>query len=279
MTHSSSFYCSVFSYIESSDGVLIILFRVLGVANAYCFLWFLQCRWLLLWHKLFLFVNMQCRCNIEAFVAEICTRKKSYKKGHSKFRNRFHGVSFPFKWAMFWWVNKFFTTGFLLKKKQEHMWHILSEETSDDDDICSEACPRKFKTVVPRNQCIEVICNCSFKLFCLKWYKITVAQKLWKPIVLWEYGIVTDAVKQCLVVSWNSADLFYGWDYVNYRINNENDKYWLADNPCIEDDFKWIMRLGLSAISRQELEPLFNNLFTTFQACPRVEESHFQHLL
>jgi len=112
-----------------------------GVANVNCFLWFMQSRGLLLGLKLYLFVNVPCSTIQKVFIVEICTRKKSPTNCHRKFRGQFPSVLFTFKWVVYGWVNKFWTTDFLLEKKQEWMWGMLSEETSDDDWTSSEACP------------------------------------------------------------------------------------------------------------------------------------------
>jgi len=104
-----------------------------GVADVNCCLWFMQSIELLLWHKLMLCANELCRMIQRVFVAEICTRKKSSINCHRKFRFRFPSVSFTLKWVVYGYANKFWTMGFLLKKKQEWMWGMLSEETSDND--------------------------------------------------------------------------------------------------------------------------------------------------
>jgi len=122
-----------------------------GVAIVNCFLWFMQNRGLLLWHKLLLFVNVPCSLIRNIFIVEICTRKESSTNCHRKFRGWFPCVSFTLKWVLYEWVNKFCSTGFLLEKKQEWMWGMLSEETSDDDWKPSEACPWKCLTLSPFN--------------------------------------------------------------------------------------------------------------------------------
>lgn len=114
-----------------------------GVANVNCFLWFMQSRGLLLWHKLVLFVNVPCSVIQKVFIVEICTRKKSSTNCHRKFRGRFSSIPFTFKWVVYGRVNKYWTRGSLLQKKQEWMWCMLAEETSDDDWTSSEACPWK----------------------------------------------------------------------------------------------------------------------------------------
>ena len=69
-------------------------------------------------------------------------------------------------------MNKFWIMGLLLNKKQQPTWRFSSDETFNDSRAQLEASPRKFKTVVTGDLCLEVIFAGRHKITLLETIKI-----------------------------------------------------------------------------------------------------------
>jgi hypothetical protein len=170
--------------------------------------------------------------NKKDFIVELCIRKEFCRNAVAVYKLVIILFHFLLN-EVYVLVNKFWRCS-LLWKKQEQLWHILSEETIDDMRWHSEACPQISLMVILANSYQSHVYRQPQNSFF--WYctNVCLCTGPSRQIVLQAYSFITGFVKQFVVVRVDSlltSFTYEEWFYLNIHINSWNDRHYTADSP------------------------------------------------